>query len=264
MNIANAAVSDGRVGGMSIALMLTRRELMRFIRQPARVAAAIGTPALLWLLMGSGFADAMRPDAIGHDTRYSAFLLPGMMTLVAVFAAVFSSISSIDDRQQGWLQAVLVAPVPRWSIAFGRVMGGATVAFIQAAILLPAAPLVGLSLGPLEMVIVLTALALTSIAMAAMGAAFAWVSESTAAFHAVMNLLFMPMWLLSGAFFPVEGAATWLRWLMWINPLSWCTQAIRGPMMDQPWAVALASAGIFAGASFAVAARIITRPERTA
>jgi ABC-2 type transport system permease protein len=264
MNHTAAAQGDvrTRVSGMAVALMLTRRELIRFVRQPARIAAAIGTPALLWLLMGSGFADALKPDALGDDIRYAAFLLPGMMTLVAVFAAIFSSISSIEDRQQGWLQAVLVAPAPRWSIALGRVLGGATVAFAQAAVLLPAAPLLGLSLGPVEVVAVLIALAVTSIAMAAVGAAFAWVCQSTASFHAVMNLLFMPMWLLSGAFFPPDAAATWLRWIVAVNPLSWCTEAIRGPMLGEPWAMSLLLAGAFALVALALATRVITRPDR--
>lgn len=262
-SVADSSTSgELHVSGLTVAVILTQRELTRFARQPARVAGAIGTPALLWLLMGSGFADALRPEAIG-DERYAAFLLPGVMTLVAVFAAIFSSISSIEDRQEGWLQAVLVAPVPRWSIALGRVMGAATVAFAQAAVLLPAAPLLGLSLGVTELALVLIALAMTCIAMAAIGAAFAWVSESTASFHAVMSLLFMPMWMLSGAFFPMDGATAWLRWLMWINPLSWCTQAIRGPLMDQPWAIALAASIGFAAAAVAVAARVITRPERS-
>lgn len=255
--------SERGISGLTVAGILTRRELMRFIRQPARIAAAIGTPALLWLLMGSGFADALRSEALGHS-RYAAYLLPGMMTLVAVFAAIFSSISSIEDRQEGWLQAVLVAPVPRWSIALGRVMGGATVAFAQAALLLPAAPLLGVSLGPAELAVVLIALAVTSMAMAALGAAFAWISASTASFHAVMNLLFMPMWLLSGAFFPLDGAALWLRGLMWINPLTWCTQAIRGPLMDQPWTIALAGSIAFAAAALSIATGIITRPTSSA
>ncbi len=60
-----------------------------------------------------------------------------------------------------------------------------------------------------------------------MGVFLAWRCPTSAAFHAVMNLVFMPMWLLSGAFFPADGASGWLRFVMQINPMSWCTTAIR-------------------------------------
>jgi len=257
------SITQPSASGAAVVGILMRRELMRFVRQPARIAAAVGTPALLWLLMGSGFAEALRPTALGEGVPYAAFLLPGMMTLVAVFAAIFSSISLIEDRQHGWLQAVLVAPVPRWSIAAGRVAGGALVALVQAAVLLPAAPMLGLTLDAGSIVIALAALAFTSVAMASIGAAFAWVCKSSASFHSVMNLLFMPMWLLSGAFFPAEGAAAWLRWVMWINPLSWCTDAIRGPLLDQPWQWPLLASAVFAAAACAAATVIITRPARS-
>jgi ABC-2 type transport system permease protein len=220
--------------GMAVAMVIARRDLVRFLRQPARVAAAIGTPLLLWAFMGSGFAGSFRPAGLG-GTSYSAFLLPGAMTLVAVFAAIFSSISIIEDRNEGWLQAVLVSPAPRWSIAMGKIIGSSLVSFVQSAVMLLAIPFLHLDVGAMAILISLLALAVTSFAMTAMGFVFAWHSETTAAFHAVMNIVFMPMWLLSGAFFPPSSGdehAGFLTWLMRINPLTWCTQAIRLPLID--------------------------------
>lgn len=220
------------VSGWTAVGVLCRRELVRFVRQPARVAAAIGTPLLIWVFFSSGFAGAMRTEAIGHSS-YAAFVLPGAMTLIAVFAAIFSSISIIEDRQQGWLQAVLVSPVPRWSIALGRICGGAAVAFAQSVVLLLALPFLSIQISPGQAAMVIIALAATCLAMTALGMIFAWNSETTAGFHAVMNLVFMPMWLLSGAFFSIAGAADWLGWLARINPLTWCTQAIREPLLAE-------------------------------
>ena len=80
--------------GWLVTLVIVRRELILFVRQPARIAAAIGTPCLFWLFMASGFAQSLKPEHLG-DTTYGTFLLPGMMTLVAVFAAIFSSISTV-------------------------------------------------------------------------------------------------------------------------------------------------------------------------
>ncbi|MHC5022838.1 MAG: ABC transporter permease [Planctomycetota bacterium] len=251
--------------GWIVVWLIARREVVHIVRRPVRIAAAVGTPLVLWLLLGSGFAASLKP-AHTADASYAAFLLPGMMTLVAVFAAVFSAISLIDERQTGWLQSVLVSPAPRWSIAVGKTVGGGFVALVQAALLLPAAPVLDVPLGFGAAAQVLIGLMATCAAMTALGVAFAWRSESTASFHAVMNLVFMPMWVLSGAFFPASGASTWLGTLMAINPLSWCTQAIRGPLAgpgaDEPWITPIVASILFAAAAIAVATWIVRgRPE---
>lgn len=247
--------------GFAIAWVICRRELIRFVRQPAKMAAAIGTPLLLWLLMASGFADSLGRDALG-DVRYSVFLLPGVMTLVAVFAAIFASISIIEDRRDGWLQSVLASPAPRWSIALGKTAGGSIVAWLQAAILLPSVMLLDVTISLQAALLMLAALAVVSIAMAAMGVAFAWQCETTGSFHAVMNLVFMPMWLLSGAFFPADGSAEWLRSLVWLNPLTWATHAIRAPLVGEASASALAVSCVFALVLLVVATMAVSRTTK--
>lgn len=249
--------------GLTVAMVLCRRELIRFTRQPMRIAAAIGTPALLWIFMASGFARSIRPEQLG-DINYPAFLLPGVMTLVAVFAAIFSSISIIEDRRDGWLQSVLVSPSPRWAIALGKIVGGALVAWIQAAVLILTIPLLGIEVPLANILLTLFALGLTCFAMTALGIAFAWCSETTAGFHAVMNLLFLPMWMLSGAFFPAQGTAGWMGILMQFNPLTWCTQSIRNPILDQGAAFPIMLSILFAGAMMAIATFIIARPNHNA
>ena len=101
----------------------------------------------------------------------------------------------------------------------------------------------------------------TCFAMTAMGLAFAWRSETTSGFHAVMNLLFMPMWMLSGAFFPAQGSAGWMSVIMSLNPLAWCTQAIRQPMLGAGAAFPLALSMLFAVVMMAIATIIISRPN---
>jgi ABC-2 type transport system permease protein len=243
--------------GLLVAGVILRRELIHFVRQPARVAAAIGTPCLLWLFMASGFAESLRPQHLGQMS-YAAYLLPGMMTLVAMFAAIFSSMSLIEDRQEGWLQAVLVSPAPRWAIASGKIAGGSVVAWVQAIPLLAVAPFVDLRLAVGPVVAVSAAVAITSVAMTAVGVALAWRTETTGGYHAVMNLLFMPLWLLSGSMFPPEGAVAWLGWLVACNPLAWCTQSIRGPLVGEPWLGSLAAAAVFAIAAVAAATWVVT------
>jgi ABC-2 type transport system permease protein len=249
-----------RPSGIVVAAAIAWRELVRFSRQPGRVAASVGTPCMIWILLSSGLADSFRP-AGALEPRYGAFLLPGMMTLVTVFASMFCSMSIIDDRNEGWLQAVLVSPAPRWSVAVGKIAGGSILAWAQAAVLLPAAPLVGIRLTLAAAGLVTIALVLLSISIMSLGLTCAWFSKTTAGFHGVMNLLLMPLWLLSSAMFPLDGAAPWLSGLMHINPLTWCTESIRGPLLGYPFAGSLALAVCFALASAIAACAVIGRPR---
>ncbi len=253
---------SGASHGLAVAAVMARREWLRLRRQPARIAAAIGTPCLVWLFMSSGFARAFGAQ-LGEES-YAAFLLPGMMTMVALFGAVFSSIALIEDRNEGWLHAALVAPAPRWATAIGRITGAAVVTWVQAALLLPMAPLVGIHPGAAALAEALAALGATCLGMTAVGAAFAWRSETTAGFHAVMNLLLMPLWLLSGSLFHAGGAATWLAWITRVNPMSWCTEAVREPLLHGSSGWPLAASAAFALAATAVATRLMTAPSRRA
>lgn len=210
--------------------IIARRDLVRYTRQPSRIIAAVGTPAFIWLFLASGFAEAIQPQHL-DGRSYSLYLLPGMMTLVAVFASIFASIAIIEDRAGGWLQTVMVSPAPRWTIALGRTLGGAIIASAQAIVLLAAVPFMHADVSFIGILLSIVAVLITSFAVTALGLIFAWRCESTAGFHSVMNLLLMPMWLLSGAFFPLNGAAGWMRSLMLFNPLTWCTEAIRAPLM---------------------------------
>ena len=149
------------------------------------------------------------------------YFFPGMLSMIVLFTAVFSAISIIEDRREGFMQGVLVAPVPRLSIVLGKVLGGASLGLIQACIFLLIWPMVGGFPGWSAVLMSVGVLAVLAISMTAMGVCIAWRMDSTAAFHAVMMVLLMPMWFLSGAVFPVSTAMPWLRVLMWLNPLTY-------------------------------------------
>src|SRR5205807_4013870 len=116
---------------------------------------------------------------------------------------------------------VLVSPVPRSAMVAGKVLGGTLIAMIQALLFLALAPLLGLRLGAAAIGGIAAVLFLVSLGMTATGFLFAWRADSIQGFHAVMNLLLFPMWLLSGAFFPPSGAPVWLRAVMYANPLTY-------------------------------------------
>ncbi|MBK9189753.1 MAG: ABC transporter permease [Phycisphaerales bacterium] len=220
----DAALPSGLPGMRALA----RRELVRFTRQPSRVIAAVGTPLLLWIFLGSGFA-----GSFGGVGSYAGHLLPGMVMLTVVFSSVFAAISLIDDRNAGFLQGVLASPLPRWALVGSKLIGGGTVAVAQGAILIPGAYLLGMSPSPLGLLMSLVAACAAATMVMGLSLALAWRVNSVQGFHGVMNLVLMPMWLLSGAFFPVSGASFWLKIVMLANPLTWATEAMRSAITGE-------------------------------
>jgi ABC-2 type transport system permease protein len=232
--------------------ILARREIIRFLRQPARIVAGVGTPLMMLAFLGSGVGESFRPA--GLEGSYASFILPGSMMLVLVFTVIFAAIALIDARRDGWLQAVLVAPVPRWAVAAGPGLGATAIGAGQAALLLPAAWILGDGPGLLATLLTLAILLCTGLAVSGLGLAFAWRCRTSAEYHAVMNTVLMPMWLLSGAFFPADAAAPWLGVLMRLNPLTWCTSGLRGALAGDLTAGAI---GLAVAAGSAVAASLL-------
>lgn len=232
--------------------MLAWREWVRFFRQRNRVIGALGQPILFWLLFGTGMHGAFRGDA-GQD--FMTYYLPGTVTLIVLFTAIFTTISVIEDKREGFMQSVLVAPVPRWTIVAGKVLGGGAIAWVQGLLFLVLAVAVG-SVGlSLQLLPLLVLMALAALAMTALGLFFAWPMESTQGFHAIMNLVLMPLWLLSGAFFPVPllvpGSSvgqTIMHWTMRLNPVTYIIGGMRHLLTSE---ALLSSSGYWIPTTFA-------------
>jgi ABC-2 type transport system permease protein len=206
---------------------LAKRELVRFLRQRHRVIGAFATPIVFWLLIGGGMGRSFRADGMPGGHNYLQYFFPGTVLMILLFTAIFSTISIIEDRREGFLQSVLVAPVPRLAIVLGKVLGGTALAFGQGLIFLLLGPLAGVRPSPTGFALALVFMAVLSFALTALGFCIAWRMSSTQGFHAIMNLFLMPMWFLSGALFPVENAAGPLRWVMRSNPLTYGLSGLR-------------------------------------
>jgi ABC-2 type transport system permease protein len=211
---------------------LLERELVRFFRQPNRVIGAFGSPVVFWILIGGGMTASFRPAAMPDSMSALEYLYPGTLVLIVLFTSVFSTISIIEDRREGFLQSVLVAPVARGAMVLGKVLGGTVVAFLQATVFLLLSPFLGISWSWGAMALALGVVFVLAFSLTALGFLIAWHMDSTQGFHAIMNLCLIPMWVLSGAFFPLAGAPGWLAWLMHLNPLTYGVAALRWAL---PW-----------------------------
>jgi ABC-2 type transport system permease protein len=214
---------------------LAWREVVRFFRQPNRIVGSIGTPVLFWLLFGTGLKNSFSLSAAGQSgTSFLEYYFAGSLVLILLFTSIFTSISIIEDRREGFLQGVLVAPIPRWSVVLGKVLGGSFIALFQGLIFLLLAITLPIEWRLFAILQLVGLLALTSLALTSLGFFIAWRMDSTQGFHAIMNLVLMPLWLLSGGFFPIPAltdGATWtdraLHWTMRLNPLTYAVAGTR-------------------------------------
>jgi ABC-2 type transport system permease protein len=209
------------------AFTLWQRELVRFYRQKSRVVGVIASPLLFWLLLGSGFGTSMRG---GGQENYLTYFFPGALIMIVLFTSIFTMMSVIEDRREGFLMSVLVAPVSRSAIVLGKVLGGATLAAVQGLLFLVLAPFIGVHFGFEQFGVMVVIVFLVAFALTALGFAVAWSLDSAQAFHAIINLFLIPLWLLSGALFPIETASGWIRAIMLANPLTYGVEALRGAL----------------------------------
>lgn len=212
---------------LQAAASLAHREVVRFLRQRSRVLGSLGQGLLFWILIGGGFQASFRPAGAPEGLGYVEFVFPGVLAMVLLFSAVFATIAVVEDRHSGFLQGVLVAPVPRWGIVLGQALGSTVLAVGQAALLLPLAPLVGIPLGWSSALAALGVMILMGLSVSGLGLIIAWRLTTTQGFHAIMNLILFPLWWLSGALFPQEGLPAWMGWILRLNPLTYGMAALR-------------------------------------
>jgi ABC-2 type transport system permease protein len=214
-----------RVNPLLPAFTLWWREIVRFYRQPARVVGVIISPLLFWVVIGAGFGTSLQKGATGTG-NFLNYFYPGALLMIVLFTSIFTMMSVIEDRNEGFLLSVMVAPVHRSGIVLGKVLGGTTLSAVQGLLFLVFAPFIGLKFGLEQFLIIALVTFLVAFALTALGFAIAWRMQSAQGFHAIINLFLIPLWMLSGALFPVHGASGWLKWLMNANPLKYGMDAL--------------------------------------
>ena len=215
---------------------LSRREIVRFLRQRSRLIGALAQPLVFWVLFGAGLHGSFQaPDWADSSLSYQEYFFPGIAILILMFTAIFASISIIEDRHEGFLQGVLVSPVSRPALVVGKLTGGTILAVGQAVLFLGVgfglsltglAPGMKLSISFPGGVALFLFLCLQAFSLSALGFIIAWRLDSVQGFHAIMSVVLMPMWLVSGAFFPGGGSVV-LDWVIRLNPLTYGVAGLR-------------------------------------
>lgn len=254
--MASNALSS--VPALPVVLTLVQRELVRFFRQRNRVIGALVQPIMFWGLFSLGLR--------GNDLSFE-FFFPGTIAMILLFTAIFATISIIEDRREGFLQSVLVAPAPRWAMVMGKILGGSAIALLQALLFLAlGCATLGLPGSPLDIVLSIVLMAVIAIALTGLGFLLAWRMDSTQGFHAIMSVLLLPMWLLAGTVFPYNPDNV-ITFISRFNPLTYGVAGLRHylhfgdesmvntlPSLPVCWGVSLAFSSLMVVLSWRIAA----------
>ncbi len=210
---------------MKTIYVMWLRQIKRFLRSPARMAGAFGQPLLFFVALGFGMGSVFQQAGRGD---YINFLAPGIMGMAIIFAAVFSGMDLIWDRQFGFLKETLVAPVSRFNIMLGRILGGATTAGCQGVLVLLIATLLGFR--PENWIVLILAIPLAifiAFLFAALGMLFGSLMRDMQGFPLVMQFIVMPMFFLSGAIFPLDNVPQTMQVIATFNPLAYGVDLLR-------------------------------------
>jgi ABC-2 type transport system permease protein len=204
--------------------VVTRRELLRFKQDKARMVTMLLQPLLFIFVMGTGLGSIVDT---GGGTSFRTFLFPGVLATSVLFTAAFAGISLVWDREFGFLREMMVAPISRASIIWGKCLGGAVVATGQSLVLLALAGTVGIPYSPPLLLGLIGCLFLGALLLTALGVLLSTRIKTIQAAMPVSQLLIMPMMFLSGALFPITNLPAWLAVLTRLNPLTYVVQPMR-------------------------------------
>jgi ABC-2 type transport system permease protein len=205
--------------------MVWRRELIRFFRNRIRIFTSLMQPVLFLFVLGSGLG-GITSGVTGHF-NFKTFIFPGVLAMAVLFTATFSAISIVWDREFGFLREMLVAPVRRSALVIGKCLGGATVATGQGIVMLCLAGAVHVPYSPVLILTLVGELMLVALALTSFGVMAASRMQEVESFQVVMQFFVLPMFFLSGAFFPLAAIPTWLKALAVIDPLSYGVDPMR-------------------------------------
>lgn len=214
--------------GLNVVYIIWLRDMKKFVRNKSRLVGNLAMPFFFLAILGMGF-NSMNMTGLPSGVSYLTFIAPGIVGMTLLFSSIFAGISILWDRQFGFLKEIMVAPVDRTYIVIGRIFAGMTSGIIQALCILFISILFGVRIAnPMGLAASLVFIVLISMSFVGLGISLASVMEDMHGFQLIMNFLVMPIFLLSGALFPLDRLPGWLAVLSYIDPLTYGVDGLRG------------------------------------
>jgi ABC-2 type transport system permease protein len=208
------------------------REIKRYLRDRARIISSFFQP-LLWLLI---FGSGMRFSGTIGSLTYQQYIFPGIIGQTLLFTSMFMGISVIWDREFGFLKEILVAPISRFSVFLGKMLGDSTDAVIQGIIVFVLGLLLGIRLDAIMFLEALPIMILITFGLVSIGLTLANFIESLESYGVIQSFINLPLFFLSGALFPIRGdVPNWLQIASSFNPLTYGVDALRTIILGEAW-----------------------------
>ncbi|MCD6381695.1 MAG: ABC transporter permease [Candidatus Aenigmarchaeota archaeon] len=212
--------------------VLWLREMKRFLRAKSRVIGSLAMPLFFLAFLGMGLGNMSIPG-VSKSVDYIHFLVPGVLGMTMLFTSMFAGISVLWDREFGFLKEIMVAPVSRVSIVIGRIVGGTTTSILQGILILGISILMGFNIsGVSAFLLSVVFMLLISSTFIGLGLIFASKMKDMQGFSLIMNFVIFPLFFLSGALFPLENLPAWLRYVSYIDPLTYGVDGLRGVLIN--------------------------------
>jgi ABC-2 type transport system permease protein len=205
--------------------VVSYRELLRFVNERSRMVGSFAQPLIFLVIFGAGFGNLIGAVAPGVD--FIQFMYPGIIAMGVLTTSLFAGVSVVWDREFGFLRELLVAPLGRTGIVFGKALGACVVALLQVFLMLLIAPIVGVRVEVSTVLRLIPIVFVLSIALSGLGLLVASFMRSQQGFQLMIQLLIFPLIFLAGVFFPINQAPDWLQVVSKFNPLTYGVDAIR-------------------------------------
>jgi ABC-2 type transport system permease protein len=207
--------------------ILWLREMKRFLRSWSRIVSTLMMPLFFLVFLGFGFKGAFIPG-VGQTKDYIHFLVPGVIGMTLISTSMMAGISVLWDREFGFLKEIMVAPVSRISVVFGRIFGGITTSLIQAILILIISMVMGFKIpGISSFLLAILFMILISSGFIGLGLIFASVMKDIQGFGLIMQMIIFPLFFLSGAIFPLMNLPKFLRYISYLDPLTYGVEGLR-------------------------------------
>ncbi|MCX6384295.1 MAG: ABC transporter permease [Actinobacteria bacterium] len=213
------------ITGILDSITIAKRDIIRSFRQKSQLYGSIVRPVIWLFLLGTGLRGSFNAP---EGFTYTQYIFPGMIVMNILFASIMSGTSIIWDREFGFLKEIMVAPMSRASIVFGKTLSGSIIATIQGIIVLAFFPLVGLHLSFIQIILTMLGMFIVALSITSLGIMIASKMTSFEGFGTINNFLVMPLFFLSGALYPIDRVPAWLKPLIYINPVTYSVNLLRG------------------------------------
>ena len=207
------------------SITIAKRDIIRSFRQKSQLYGSIVRPVIWLFLLGTGLRGSFNAP---EGFTYTQYIFPGMIVMNILFASIMSGTTIIWDREFGFLKEIMVAPMSRTSIVFGKTLSGSVIATIQGIIVLAFFPLVGLHLSFVQIILTILGMFIVALSITSLGIMIASKMTSFEGFGTINNFLVMPLFFLSGAMYPIDRVPAWLKPLIYINPVTYSVNLLRG------------------------------------